>query len=614
MGETAAILLVLVCLTSLCLVMPQQATADAITIVVPDDYSTIQEAINAAKNGDTVFIKEGIYYENITINKPISLKGEKTDLSITRGQIKITAGNVEVDSVTIDGSTWYQQVFWLSGVDVLLDMHEMSAVTIRNCIFKGWTCATYLGGRGNKIVNNTFSNVDIAIEVKGSDNTISYNNITANYGVSVSGQYLSNNLIFRNKISAPEVGVMISWENTDNYIFENTIIECGIGIYLGVYPEGFGPCSNNNFYHNNLIENAQQAFVGESSVNTWDDGYPSGGNYWSDYNGKDGNNDGIGDTPYMFFENAVDHYPLMNPFQTSEATFELVDFINSFRDFGGKLLYTIPSSFRLTFPNGTTSPPLQVGQYQVPTGPTLLYSVIWQGTEIKPKAPFTFDSINGNPKINCSVYSLTVDPTFYDKNGYVAKPTSWTIKFPNGTTIAVSSIAAFNQIQTGEYKIINIFYGGVNIEADMMVRLDSNMVWTPEQTAYIPPVLVYNIESNSVITESYFNETAKAISFVVSGSDGTSGYAVVRIEKALANQSGDITVFLDDIPIDYSIDSDDYAWIVSINYTHSSHRIVISLTGAQPQESFLAILAVSAVASMTVIGVGLILYFKKRKH
>jgi len=46
----------------------------------------------------------------------------------------------------------------------------------------------------------------------------------------------------------------------------------------------------------------------------WDDGYPSGGNYWSDYNGTDANHDGIGDTPYVIDANNADNYPLMTPY------------------------------------------------------------------------------------------------------------------------------------------------------------------------------------------------------------------------------------------------------------------------------------------------------------
>jgi len=62
-------------------------------------------------------------------------------------------------------------------------------------------------------------------------------------------------------------------------------------------------------------------FVEYVSANTWDDGYSSGGNYWSDYTGVDKlsgsyqnvtGNDGIGDTPFLIDQNNVDHFPLMS--------------------------------------------------------------------------------------------------------------------------------------------------------------------------------------------------------------------------------------------------------------------------------------------------------------
>ncbi len=49
----------------------------------------------------------------------------------------------------------------------------------------------------------------------------------------------------------------------------------------------------------------------------WDDGYPSGGNYWSDYKGVDANGDGIGDTPHVIDEYNKDRYPLMAPIACS---------------------------------------------------------------------------------------------------------------------------------------------------------------------------------------------------------------------------------------------------------------------------------------------------------
>jgi len=63
-------------------------------------------------------------------------------------------------------------------------------------------------------------------------------------------------------------------------------------------------------------------------VNVWDDGYPSGGNFWSDYEGvdeKSGSNqdqpgsDGVGDTAYAIDVNNTDRYPLMAPFSMFNA-------------------------------------------------------------------------------------------------------------------------------------------------------------------------------------------------------------------------------------------------------------------------------------------------------
>ena len=76
------------------------------TLIVPENYKTIQEAVNAANPGDTIYVKAGIYYENITVDKPISLIGENNTTTIIDGnhtgiRITVTADNVRIQGFTV---------------------------------------------------------------------------------------------------------------------------------------------------------------------------------------------------------------------------------------------------------------------------------------------------------------------------------------------------------------------------------------------------------------------------------------------------------------------------------------------------------------------------------
>jgi parallel beta-helix repeat protein len=168
----------------------------------------------------------------------------------------------------------------------------------------------------NNITNNRYSGVECH-SFKGA---ISGNNITNNtyyYGIHFYSS--SNGIIFGNNITNNNYGVYF-YSSFNNTVLGNNITKNDYGVYLVL-------SSNNRFYHNNIIDNTLQVCVTTSGyTNFWDESYPSGGNYWSDYNGTDvfsgsyqneTGSDGIGDTPYVipvFNANNADNYPLMKPY------------------------------------------------------------------------------------------------------------------------------------------------------------------------------------------------------------------------------------------------------------------------------------------------------------
>jgi len=146
-----------------------------------------------------------------------------------------------------------------------------------------------------------------------SNSHIIRNNITENTNA---GVYLwpwsSSNIIAESNITNNWRGISLS-SSSNNTVSGNSITNNGYGIKLF-------DSSGNTIHHNNFINNTNyQASATMGSYNTiWDDGYPSGGNYWSDYNGTDANHDGIGDTPYVIDANNKDNYPLMSNYVIPE--------------------------------------------------------------------------------------------------------------------------------------------------------------------------------------------------------------------------------------------------------------------------------------------------------
>lgn len=170
------------------------------------------------------------------------------------------------------------------------------------------------GSRYNNIVDNnvTFNGRGMHVSMGSNNNVIHSNNITSNGDYAIRLYFSSENIVTENIMAKSDTGLAIHASSNNNTVIGNHMVKNRVGVFVGGMYSGGYSCIN-TIYHNNFARNVKQAETDSSADNTWDNGYPSGGNYWSNYNGTDANHDGIGDTPYTIATNNNDRYPLMNP-------------------------------------------------------------------------------------------------------------------------------------------------------------------------------------------------------------------------------------------------------------------------------------------------------------
>lgn len=199
---------------------------------------------------------------------------------------------------------------------IALSGADNSTVINNTAYSNGWRGIYLKDSNQNVIVNNTlFDNTNGGMIVWDSSlfNKIINNNISFNldFGIwiySLASENIISNNNFSNNVNE---GILIEVSNNNN-VTNNSVKNNGYGIYVTA-------SLNNRIYHN-FINNTNQANDDSANGNQWDNGYPSGGNYWSDYTGEDLfsgpnqniiGNDGIGDTNYTIDSDSKDHYPLM---------------------------------------------------------------------------------------------------------------------------------------------------------------------------------------------------------------------------------------------------------------------------------------------------------------
>ena len=127
--------------------------------------------------------------------------------------------------------------------------------------------------------------------------------------------WTTNNTVTGNTITGSNVGIFLA--ESPNTVVGNYIADNGEGVFLGPLPDTH-PTVYNVLYHNTFVNNTQQVYDCECTdphtiqhLNIWDNGEE--GNYWSNYEGVDADNNGIGDTPYTVSDDDSDLHPLISP-------------------------------------------------------------------------------------------------------------------------------------------------------------------------------------------------------------------------------------------------------------------------------------------------------------
>jgi len=291
-------------------------------------WNTIQEGLNDANAGDTVFVYNGTYFENVTVSKSITLKGENRSNTIincrdiighqTKPVIKVVSNNCTISGFTIMNGS----------LGILMEAANNNTIT-DNCVkynkyiyLPQYSCIGCDQGiclRDSK--NNIIANNDVSynkgdgllLGCSSSHNTIANNIIVNNKDNGITTRpaivatpgppFAFSNIITNNTISLNHNNGICLYKSPNNTIINNSIFnnwDNGINLELS---------SNNTIYHNNFINNTEQVY--DNGTNFWDNGYPSGGNHWSDHECT--GNPSNGSQPHTISDGAQDHYPFEDP-------------------------------------------------------------------------------------------------------------------------------------------------------------------------------------------------------------------------------------------------------------------------------------------------------------
>jgi PKD repeat protein len=470
----------------------------------------------------------------------------------------------------------------------------------------------------NIIDNNTIDTGQWPFEIVDShNNTIQSNNITCTNGVGLLVTTSHNNTIHANLITAHDGQGLNFSSSHENHVTANLVT-------ADFYSMKLRESSNNTFYHNTFVHGNPQSVYIIASNNTWDNGYPSGGNYWSNYIGHDiasglfqneTGSDGIGDLPHKLWREDAHNYdvyprifPLNAPPQPPLAIFSVTP---SSDLLGTGDTITFDASAALPGWNGTAVRPI------------IMYS--WDfgdGRNVSVHEPITTHAFtrNGNFTVTLTVIDSHGFNSTYTQPMSIWMSTSLTLKTRSpaldiGSMITVQGkLQDFNRVGIRSHSLVfsYTFEGAESWLPLTSTITDQNgqysITWQPQATGVFTLKAewvgntthlgtsttravsiiegehdtLFLVESNSTIASASYTLSIQELTVKVHGPEGTAGYIDVLLAKTSGTHEPEVNVYLDGDPKEYDLASDGETWRLTVSYQHSTHIITINLSGFAP--------------------------------
>ena len=448
-------------------------------VTMSNTESDTSSAVNVTGQNLTA-LDNSIFYQS---NSP-SITGYGFNINggnFTANQNKIASSGASITAISVSGThraAIGTNVLYLSG------SAQMTGLLLNSISSRSDTNIT-----GNSIHESASSGVSTGMSFNSVENAMVYNNTVAQAGANtahytgINAEGISNATISDNSLTGPGINpnpgfgfymkkAQNSTVGNNTFEYYNTTLyslSSGNVTFVGNYFNGsfraFNLTSTNysKFYHNDFTNYMKGTFnISGSYHDTFSAALPVGGNYWRTYTGSDGNNDGIGDTPFTVNGTIVDQYPLMHPWKRPQVTFQAPAGIKG-------------TTWKVTFNGQTIQSSNNLITFNILGGEYLNYSYQFYNSTL-----YYSNDLSGSVAYNGSSVGIEVPYLHYSYITGQLTLSNFTV-FVNGKQINTTN-GKFNfTVPAGNYTVV--------INAVGYESFNHTYTLTPGETIYINPSL-----------------------------------------------------------------------------------------------------------------------------